>query len=186
MIAALAILETPTSINVSHPPKVRISKFDKDGNGLVDQRDVTSRDRPEDTRQFLWRLRQNEVPLGEYLVSVLDSSCSLIFTSYRTLTSLTSTSTQGMVLPYISPWDSWRWGQSSLLHLAPMLSPANQALLVGIYIVEKDSGPRTLGSIPSWYISLWQSWSLSRRGLYLQKRTQPLSQIFLDYFSSFF
>lgn len=62
MIAALAVLETPTSTNDSHPEKVGISEVDKDENCRVDQRDITSRDIPEDipedTRQFLGSLRQ--------------------------------------------------------------------------------------------------------------------------------
>lgn len=58
MIAALAVLETPTSINAEHPQQVGISKIEKVENGPADQSGVALRDRPEDTRQFLWSLRQ--------------------------------------------------------------------------------------------------------------------------------
>ncbi|KAJ9492384.1 hypothetical protein VN97_g858 [Penicillium thymicola] len=58
VIAALAVLETPTSMNASRPQQVDISKVDKVEDGHVDQSYVTSRDRPEDTRQLLWSLRQ--------------------------------------------------------------------------------------------------------------------------------
>ncbi|KAJ5957491.1 hypothetical protein N7501_011770 [Penicillium viridicatum] len=54
VIAALAVLETPTSINASHPQQVS----DKVENSRVDQSHVTPRDGPEDTRQFIWNLRQ--------------------------------------------------------------------------------------------------------------------------------
>ncbi|KAJ5926563.1 hypothetical protein N7516_008336 [Penicillium verrucosum] len=58
VIAALAVLETPTSINASNPQQVDISKVDKVEDDHVDQSDVTSRDRSEDARQLLSSLRQ--------------------------------------------------------------------------------------------------------------------------------
>ena len=75
MISALAVLETPTLINTEPSQKIDVPEAGKLEDGPADQNDTVPREGPEDTRQFLWNLRQkfvwNAVPfLGGSLLTL--------------------------------------------------------------------------------------------------------------------
>ncbi|KAJ6099963.1 hypothetical protein N7467_001498 [Penicillium canescens] len=75
VISALAVLETPTLINTEPSQKIGFPETGKLENGPAGRNDTVPREGPEDTRQFLWNLRQkfirNAVPfLGGSLLSL--------------------------------------------------------------------------------------------------------------------